>query len=95
MPGRSRLWKIARAGMASFTTLCDAATLPSLKASLPRRLSSRAEFCSRPPVGLDEETRFDENIFDGVEAVDRAGITKKVAELAPIGNIRASTRHMA
>ncbi len=28
------------------------------------------------------------NISDVVETVDRAGITKKVAELGPIGNIK-------
>jgi len=39
--------------------------------------------------GLAEEAGFAyKNISDVVEAVDRAGITKKVAELRPIGNIK-------
>ena len=39
--------------------------------------------------GLAEEAGFAyKNISDVVETVDRAGITKKVAELAPIGNIK-------
>ncbi len=39
--------------------------------------------------GLAEEVGFAyENISDVVETVDRAGITKKVAELRPIGNIK-------
>jgi tRNA-splicing ligase RtcB len=40
-------------------------------------------------AGLAEEAGFAyKNISDVVEAVDRAGITKKVAELRPIGNIK-------
>ena len=39
--------------------------------------------------GLAEEAGFAyKNISDVVETVDRAGITKKVAELRPIGNIK-------
>lgn len=39
--------------------------------------------------GLAEEAGFAyKNISEVVEAVDRAGITKKVAELRPIGNIK-------
>ncbi|WP_455241278.1 RtcB family protein [Petrachloros mirabilis] len=39
--------------------------------------------------GLAEEAGFAyRNISDVVETVDRAGITKKVAELGPIGNIK-------
>ena len=39
--------------------------------------------------GLAEEVEFAyKNISDVVETVDRAGITKKVAELRPIGNIK-------
>ncbi len=40
-------------------------------------------------AGLAEEAGIAyKNISDVVEAVDRAGITKKVAELRPIGNIK-------
>ena len=40
-------------------------------------------------AGLAEEAGFAyKNISDVVESVDRAGITKKVAELRPIGNIK-------
>jgi tRNA-splicing ligase RtcB len=40
-------------------------------------------------AGLAEEAGFAyKNISDVVETVDRAGITKKVAELRPIGNIK-------
>jgi tRNA-splicing ligase RtcB len=39
--------------------------------------------------GLAEEAGLAyKNISDVVETVDRAGITKKVAELRPIGNIK-------
>jgi tRNA-splicing ligase RtcB len=39
--------------------------------------------------GLAEEAGFAyKNIADVVETVDRAGITRKVAELRPIGNIK-------
>ena len=39
--------------------------------------------------GLAEEAGFAyKNISDVVESVERAGITKKVAELRPIGNIK-------
>ncbi|MBI4001290.1 MAG: RtcB family protein, partial [Nitrospira defluvii] len=39
--------------------------------------------------GLAEEAGFAyKNISDVVDSVDRAGITKKVAELKPIGNIK-------
>jgi tRNA-splicing ligase RtcB len=39
--------------------------------------------------GLAEEAGFAyKNISEVVETVDRAGITKKVAELRPIGNIK-------
>ena len=39
--------------------------------------------------GLAEEAAFAyKNISEVVETVDRAGITKKVAELRPIGNIK-------
>ncbi len=39
--------------------------------------------------GLAEEAGFAyKNISDVVETVDRAGITKKVAELRPLGNIK-------
>jgi tRNA-splicing ligase RtcB len=39
--------------------------------------------------GLAEEAGFAyKNISDVVETVDRAGITRKVAELRPIGNIK-------
>ena len=39
--------------------------------------------------GLAEEAGFAyKNIADVVETVERAGITKKVAELRPIGNIK-------
>ena len=39
--------------------------------------------------GLAEEAGFAyKNISEVVEAVERAGITKKVAELRPIGNIK-------
>jgi tRNA-splicing ligase RtcB len=40
-------------------------------------------------AGLAEEVGFAyKNISDVVETVDRAGITKKVAELRPIGNLK-------
>lgn len=39
--------------------------------------------------GLAEEAGFAyKNISEVVESVERAGITKKVAELRPIGNIK-------
>lgn len=57
---------------------------------LQQEMSQRGIFVKAVSMsGLAEEAGFAyKNISDVVETVDRAGITKKVAELRPIGNIK-------